>query len=437
MSLQINSESLRELGINGNLKHKTALSTPRQYVQFWLGRQAALNSNIIELIKSPHIESTLFLDYLDDINAYKQAHFRIAKLNKTAPDAEKHPQNAKLTEYKKAVILDAYYEILPDIYKLITNQIIAQIENSKCTRNVPETLERWLSALTGVSDPRHLAVMSHWCWQVKRKALGKAVVWPVFPVFKGPQGSGKTKAIQRLISPFQHLIMDLSVTSVVDERNYQSLSENLIAFLDELHGAGRSDINGLKRVVTADNLNARRLYSHTNSNISVKVSFIGATNISLAKQIYDTTGARRYYQIDCSLRANREIINSIDYIELWRQIDETLPEGYLTGDILDAVLAEQAAKLTPEDPILTFFNDCVILPEKGVKTKTVSLSVLHLAYRHWFLTANGSAPKVRRTDFAKDLEEFGLQSTIRLDKTKKVIEFEVNADADLSVLGEK
>ena len=53
-----------------------------------------------------------------------------------------------------------------------------------------------------------------------------------------------------------------------------------------------------------------------------RATFIGTTNKDISRLIFDDTGMRRFYQIDCKSRLDWDITQRVEYLKLWRSVDE-------------------------------------------------------------------------------------------------------------------
>lgn len=210
-----------------------------------------------------------------------------------------------------------------------------------------DLLSAWVHAVTGNTDEVDRAVIAHFLWQVKRKLYGLPVEHHLMPLLHGGQGSGKTTAVMRLLAPmeeFTDLPGDLAVLG--DTRELFRLNSSFVLFFDEMARANRVDVESLKNRITQDTLRWRALSLNRISVGANNATFIGATNTNLTDLIYDPTGVRRFYQIECQNPANWEVINSLDYFALWQSIDESGPAPVLT--VLDALKERQEA-MRPKD----------------------------------------------------------------------------------------
>ena len=89
-----------------------------------------------------------------------------------------------------------------------------------------KVLTEFVKACTGGEQLLHVHVMAHWIWQVKRKIINKPVRHHLMPVFSGPQGSGKSTALNILTSPLRDYRLDWNLQALGDDRNYHGINRN-------------------------------------------------------------------------------------------------------------------------------------------------------------------------------------------------------------------
>lgn len=385
--------------------------TPRQFVAAWLGRKKIRIDERGTLV-SPNIKDTyyqifdaLWLDYNEQMHV-------------AALETGKKQHTCRESDMKKA--LD----------ELIKNELAAQlakiVANTKCTEGENlKPLSAYIEALTGKSEPLVLGVLAHWLWQVKRKLMGMEVVYQIMPILYGPQGAGKSVALQKLLSPIANLTLELSLTEVTDARFYFSFNTNYAAILDEMAGARRADVEALKKQITANYNDARKLGTNDVVKIKQNVSLIGTTNRPVGELIYDTTGARRFFQVDILPKADWKKINEIDYLELFRGVDENRARGYIEEHLTELSKAQE--QLTGQDEITAFFDQHQINPTSD-NTKEIPCSEFYSVYTTW-CEANGITRPDNSLWFGKRLKQRGIKGIAKTTGGKTVRMYLINKDA--------
>ena len=116
-----------------------------------------------------------------------------------------------------------------------------------------------------------------------------------------------------------------------DERVQLCLNKNFAIFFDEMSRSRNACIQNLKRLITAAFYGFRWMRSNTTELLENKSTFFATTNESIEYLIVDPTSARRYVQIETLDKIDWDEINSIDFLELWRGVDESLDVNYLEG----------------------------------------------------------------------------------------------------------
>ncbi|WP_413560752.1 VapE domain-containing protein [Bdellovibrio sp. HCB209] len=195
--------------------------------------------------------------------------------------------------------------------------------------------EEWESlcvALTGGVDKLHIAVLQHFMWQVKMKLCGKydKVVYHMMPVLVGRiQGKGKTTAIGRLVAPVSDVANDGGRFSMYsDSREAFNLAESFVIVFDEMQKADRADIEAIKNGITSSKVSYRVLGHNRQITAHNAHTAIGSSNQPLNKIVRDTSGARRFWQLDAD-HLDWNLLDKVDFNELWKSIDVELSSPIL------------------------------------------------------------------------------------------------------------
>jgi hypothetical protein len=266
-----------------------------------------------------------------------------------------------------------------------------------------------INAWTGTSDPRDVAILAHWIWQIKRKLRNLPVKNHIMPILFGNQGGGKSEAVRSLLRPFEDLGLVLagSVPQLTDDRYLKVLSDHYVFFADEMSHAEKADVNSLKNIITANRLNPRKLGTNSAYDIAQNCSFIGATNKSLNELIYDSA-MRRFWQFECLSKMNWEVINKIDYLNLIIGIDENDDGGYLYGEVLDQVKAAQKS-LENHDDLHHFLEEKSFKPGTPYQGQFISNIEIYRQYIDW--TASNSLNfRHSKHEFLKRLKNRGFKA---------------------------
>lgn len=206
----------------------------------------------------------------------------------------------------------------------IWNEHVDKISGFKGESSL-EALKEYLYCLTGQIKEEELSVLLHFIWQVKRKAASLKIDYHMMPVFIGQTGSGKSEAILKLLSPLGPLACMNSLDACSDPRSYHFFRDYLVVNMDEMERADKTDLSGLKRMISSEKLTYRNLGKNSHSTIRNRSTLIGSSNDTLDMLIKDPTSIRRFYSIETlpteQLMQNWERLNRIDYVNLWGCVD--------------------------------------------------------------------------------------------------------------------
>lgn len=336
-------------------------SDPRKFVRLWLDRKGvkidergALSSP--EDRDNTEIFKTLYLDYCEQIT-----HFN-------------YQTDKKIKREGKDIVQDALDEFISLHIAEERKKIFSSI---KFVGENLAPLKKYVDAVIGSADPTIVAVFAHYLWTIKRRLVNKETYYQMMPILFGAQNGGKSIAVKKLLSPLSNLSQCLSLPAVIDPRAQMSFSKTYAVIVDEMAGAQKTDVDALKNLITASDIDIRKL--HTNSVIKVKqnVNLIGTTNRPVAEIIYDTTGARRFFEIKALPKLNWEAINAINYNELWQGIDEGRDKGYY--EEFQKEIVEQQQDLVGLEELQVFLDLHHIKPGN----KELTANILYDTYKLW------------------------------------------------------
>lgn len=372
---------------------------PRKYVRFWF----KLNNIMAkDATSDPSLFSSLSLDYHEHLLGHRRQTLQ------------------KTPAFKDSELKNAFEEYIKNTIKVERAGIM---ESYRCDKEDLSQLEMWVRAITGDVDPKIVAIFAHWMWMVKRRGFSLDTMYEIMPIIYGEQNGGKSRAITALLKPLSAFQLNMGMNQISDERLFEALSQNLLVFFDEMQGVERTDMSALKNQITTKRNSYRKLYSHAMASVPMTCSFIGATNKHLNEMLFDSTGMRRFYEINALAKLDWKLVNSLDYVAMWKNIDEKREEGYLVGDVLAAVLKEQVSLVNEED-IEVYIREREIT--KLGPLKDVSATALFKDYERWYTEAGIKKP-LSRTSFVRKLQNRG----VVWEKRKETIVFSVSAGASM------
>lgn len=260
-------------------------------------------------------------------------------------------------------------------------------------------MDVWIESITGSNDNLNIKVMEHWIWQIKRKLGGLDVEHHIMPILYGKSGAGKSVAVRNLIGPLYESAIATDMSIFMDQFSKRQFSRNYIMFFDELDGAEGIDVNKLKQVITAPTLEYRVMKSEAFFSSKQNCTFIGCTNIPVRERIKDTTSARRFWQIETQDKIDWNIINNLDYLALWKSINEDAPSPILP--FINELHKIQQEELRSRNLIEDWIESCCLFEKSGNEGTTTQELFNH--FKKWCRWQNQSAiPTLQK--FSRDLK---------------------------------
>jgi len=227
-----------------------------------------------------------------------------------------------------------------------------------CTYQGFNELRRFVAAVMNIPMPvpginttfdMYTVCFQHWFWNLKRKVLGQPFDDPMMIVLSGPQGKGKTKALEQLLSPIEELVLcPMQLSHLIDERASNILRDYPVGVIEELAGAGKAENEAVKARLTAKKVFNRVLTTHLIDRKPNRMCFLGTSNASVVSMLRDESGHRRFLDIPVDDRADWAVINSINYdLILANCVDERL-DTPLCGPIKETLRDYQASLEEPD-----------------------------------------------------------------------------------------
>ena len=234
-------------------------------------------------------------------------------------------------------------------------EILSKILRKPSSKAGEKELRRWVRAVTGAELEADVQVMRHWIWLVKSKQSGRKGSAHVMPVLTGPQGSGKSEATFKFVSPWQELAdLLMEASDLTDERKRPVLASKAAGVLDELAGMAKADAAELKSIITAFEISYRPMRTNKDRTLPMAMSFIGTSNFALSEIIKDPSGARRFYEIKSLPLCDWATINDIDYDTLWMAVSEDDPAP---GEVHRELIRAAQVDFVWRDPVSRWLDE--------------------------------------------------------------------------------
>lgn len=240
-------------------------------------------------------------------------------------------------------------------------------------------IAEWVEAATGERRDLDVVVMRHWIWQVKRKLYALPVDHHLLVALFGASGAGKSVAVHRLITPLNEVTSFRDFRIFGDQFARRAFNRSYIMFFDELGRAEDADVNSLKDVISASTIDWRGIGSEVTHSAAQNSTFLGCTNLPVRERIRDSTSARRFWQLTCAPLLNWEKINSLDYMALWRSVDENAPCPIIA--CLGEVRAVQESTIRDRDYISEWLDYACEPKEFGPESP--STETLFMDFNAW------------------------------------------------------
>lgn len=255
----------------------------------------------------------------------------------------------------------------------------------------------------------------HWLWQVKRYISGLPVAYHLMLSLFGGQGLGKTYLVRKLIcKPLEDFYLESSLDAVSDPREVAKWTKFFVVNFEELSQAradgrsGLSDtaVSAFKSLLTSERLTIREMYSHKQVSHPRTFAAIATTNVQISKRLGDSSGMRRFLEMEVKADEpfHRRGVNQVEFLKIWRSVDEGKPEGYLNPERLElwARLSELQKTYIPEDTLDHWAKDGEVAPvplevwaetspEARKKFRLVSVREAYEAYTDFVKAAGYSA----------------------------------------------
>ena len=296
--------------------------------------------------------------------------------------------------------------------------------------------DRFITAITNTNPEETKIVLKHFIWQVKRKMFGLPVTYHMMPVFFGPQEAGKSTVVRDfLCKPIKDFFASTDFATITDNRSHD-IWDNYVLFFDEMGRSAVSHLEDIKRKITEDTFNSRVLGKNADTLVVNRATFIGTTNKDISRLIFDDTGMRRFYQVDCLPRLDWTVTQSIDYLKLWKSVDERSETPLLA----DTAMLQRVKRVQSRKRQITMIEKW--LRERDWKpfvVETVNGQAFYEEFVKFEKANNNDRSDMSHTKFGRDIKDIAMNIPgLELEKTrnktgnvyKVTYQTDVNADIE-------
>lgn len=190
-------------------------------------------------------------------------------------------------------------------------------------------------------------VLKSFVWRVKRKVMGDHPSNHIMPYLRSKQGSGKTTFMNWFFSGIEEGVLKANFSIFEHDENLLMMSTMPIVMFDECAKADKQDAATIKNYMTTNHSMLRRLYSSA-SKVAIISTFFGGGNMELSEVFTDTTGSRRFFQVEVkpNLYEMNGVFASINPMDLWHSVNEFEP---CLLDDLNVIKMLQVAQVTQKN----------------------------------------------------------------------------------------
>lgn len=223
--------------------------------------------------------------------------------------------------------------------------------------------------------------LKHSIYQVKRKIMNKPVHNHTCLVLFGKQGMGKSMALKSLFTPLKEYVFGLHVNQLNDPQKIGiKMSQSYIGMLDEMAHCGKTSSEALKSIITTPTVDVRLFRTQDVVPYEQNCTFFGTSNIKLEFLLKDNEN-RRFIELILQDFVNiSDLLNNIDYMKLWKGIDENLEEPYLR---IKKEVQKKQEEMSTQDIYEEFAEEQMLIPESGAKTTTIDKKELFQHFVAW------------------------------------------------------
>ncbi|WP_271552941.1 virulence-associated E family protein [Bradyrhizobium sp. CCBAU 45394] len=209
-------------------------------------------------------------------------------------------------------------------------------------------IDRWLVTYGGASDTEYVhAVGALVLIAAVRRIREPGCKFDEMPIFEGPQGTGKSKALEVLAVNPDWFSDDLPL-GADGKRMIEQLGGRWIIEVAELNGMRKTEVEHLKAALSRRIDRGRMAYGRFTTEMPRQCVFIGSTNDQ--KYLRDQTGNRRFWPVAVATFDTEALKRDRD--QLWAEAAEREAQGAsirLDPNLWKAAAVEQAER-TIEEP---------------------------------------------------------------------------------------
>lgn len=180
----------------------------------------------------------------------------------------------------------------------VFDRLLKQFVTAVCGKRYPKR--------SSVEFRRCLAFVGHFIWQVQTKlhegadAVVRQGNEAMLLFFSKQQKTGKSTTVRRLLAPLldSGFVWKTDFGRLEDQFSMHNLAYNYVAWFDDAGRAANKSMSKFKQLVTDDEVHFRGMYTQTEHKMPKLVTLVGTSNKTARELINDTTGLRRFHQVE-------------------------------------------------------------------------------------------------------------------------------------------
>ncbi|HIF9207967.1 TPA: VapE domain-containing protein [Photobacterium damselae] len=255
--------------------------------------------------------------------------------------------------------------------------------------------EEWqkLQKLTKWTDDDVLILRS-WIWNIKQVIFGNIELMEQVPMpllFSVKGGIGKSTFSRFIYSVVKELAnQNAKLSQITDSFYTGQWGKLLVADFDEMSGHAKTDMTAFKTWYTSEYCTYRAMHSENINTVQKIVNSIGSSNKPLKEVLWDETGSRRAWEINC-FDGLWKVPDQLDAIKLWNDIDSKAQCPLTVGDTFERIMTIQHSEQRRKTNTELFMADYIdSLSDVGCEFR-VKAGDLYSSYHDW-CKSNGEAP---------------------------------------------
>jgi hypothetical protein len=282
--------------------------------------------------------------------------------------------------------------------------------------------DNFVNAITDTNKDETQIILKPFIWQVKRKITGQKVEYHMMPIMNGKQGGGKSTVVEQFLSPVENFTCNANFNDITDERNHD-IWANFVLVFDEMGHSATANLEVIKQKITTSSFTGRVMRSNGSTNIINNTTCIGTSNKDLGSMVFDNTGMRRFYQIDCLDMIDWAATDKVDYDLLWKSVNENAPTPLLQNP----ALWQKIQGIQEESRQITLLEQFLLDRKYAVMKETLTATQFYEEFKE-YEKANTSRPDSNVCKFGRSIVATSKQvDGLKITKIQgKIVKYEID-----------